>query len=1622
MKTQLLKEILFSLAITMAIFIKAGAQDIKLSQESKERPISKAMGNDVLYDQTSQPVSFGIASQDFPDFPTYSCQAADDFVIPDGETWMIETIQVNGFYSLDGGPAQMVNLALMLNQPEMNAPGNPLIWIPGLPVESDTIGNLQLNFFSNPITLPGGHYWLSIQPMMSFTDFGQWFWGKQAAPTLLNEFHWQNPGGGWNLPNTFTWQKASLINWGSASTDWNLDFALFGTVMGQTNHDFSLVVGDYHNPEPWHDWIGGGENTRLQVITDGQSTDVSGVDFFYSLDGVEWNLFYHDSDGTILAENTTTPSPQGDGWTGYLPNNLIPQQDLMLTFKAEVTFPDGTTAEQTRNIRFDPTPPSGIQINIEDFMIIQDNTILLEIEPGTCSDLSYCEVELVTKPEYFNKGVPHITQPTGTTCAPTAAAACLKWFGGAVTGGLTDDELVEALKEACKTDQGKSGTNPDDLAKGLRDWIAAHGDGYTVRGPLPFDWKQMRNELERGQDVLSGIVWTGGGGHRMTFNSIKNTPEPDGKIRIDFMDPWTGKEEWGYVDPATGELTGFTGAGASGTLGNIIIICPKETSPTPGTGTILPGPNPPAITIPVPSPGLYFLRINAVDNSGNVSRIDLVINNPSEQPEIHSINDDVTHLGESVRIYGIGFGQPGISSNLLIDGIMYPFTYWSDNEVYFTCPMLDPSYPHIIQLLRSDGMLSNPFTFTVSQPSEVYFISPNENERITDGQLQIKVAIPVFRENINEVQFFFKPSDSNQCNYLGSDFDGTDVSFGTINNIGTGDGWSYYWNFGTLPDMNYDIQVVAFDNVGNTYTGFREIQIDFNPPGLLINEDNSKLAGGLTVPEDFIELEVEVDEEETTDINIWIKLLGGFDFVRVLKHIRQDTVIVKDKNGDTISEWICGPVAAAVCLDWLKNQKQGMSSDDNITDLIKKLAEKSGTEKDRGTSDDDLEKAIKETAKEDPNIPDDIKTERHVDDGYKHIGKELRDSSDVIILIQQPYNDTIEGDVDTVGHYVTVSSHHSTIVYQPGPEGSGIMCMAVEKQYIDFMDPGSGETEYREVEWWQKPPVIKDYDLVDPKVKAGEAKVGSTIIVKIPPKKNPSRKYELVYQATIPTNGQGIYHISIPCSDLPAGVLLAEIQTNGSKAELASDFVLLTNGNATPFAAFDASEKNGIAPFSVQFSDLSLPPDSIKSWNWDFGDGEESVLQNPLHTYQNPGVYSVTLVVSDGSVADTLIKTNLITVSVPVCQTLALREGWSGISSYIESSVKDIPVMFAPVADDLVILYNFNSVFYPSGGIIPDEPWDSQSGYVIKMLNDATVAICGSLIESPFVKLKAGWNIMPVTSAGYVDVAMTFGSVPQVSIAKEVAGQGIYWKMYGINSLVWMIPGQSYFVYSTGDVDVLLQGSSTSTKSLRMHESGTFSPWNKVVTTAESHIIAFPATVVSGFQKGDVIGVFNSLGRCCGYAEFTGNPFGLTAFGKDFQLSPSDGFVQNEAFTFKLFRIATNEYFSLEIRFNPGLTYQGKYFPHGISQIESAVLLPTSANAPLNELTFELFPNPANETINIFTNVSDAVVIIMNSQGDVVIKSEVKGNQLDVSSLKPGIYFVRVINSNTLIVKKLMIE
>ncbi len=92
-------------------------------------------------------------------------------------------------------------------------------------------------------------------------------------------------------------------------------------------------------------------------------------------------------------------------------------------------------------------------------------------------------------------------------------------------------------------------------------------------------------------------------------------------------------------------------------------------------------------------------------------------------------------------------------------------------------------------------------------------------------------------------------------------------------------------------------------------------------------------------------------------------------------------------------------------------------------------------------------------------------------------------------------------------------------------------------------------------------------------------------------------------------------------------VRLVAANEAGSNTETKYYYITVNPAYRSPGAAFSGIRPTNSAPMTIQFIDRSSGP--ATSWSWDFGDGGSSNLQNPAHTYSNPGTYTVTLRVSN---------------------------------------------------------------------------------------------------------------------------------------------------------------------------------------------------------------------------------------------------------------------------------------------------------------------------------------------------------------------------------------------------------
>lgn len=89
----------------------------------------------------------------------------------------------------------------------------------------------------------------------------------------------------------------------------------------------------------------------------------------------------------------------------------------------------------------------------------------------------------------------------------------------------------------------------------------------------------------------------------------------------------------------------------------------------------------------------------------------------------------------------------------------------------------------------------------------------------------------------------------------------------------------------------------------------------------------------------------------------------------------------------------------------------------------------------------------------------------------------------------------------------------------------------------------------------------------------------------------------------------------------------------------------IVDPDGAPEANFSIANSFGPAPLTASFTNLSTGEFSSSAWS--FGDGESSSSSSPSHTYNSPGIYTVSLTVSGAQGSDTKTKRESVKVTAP---------------------------------------------------------------------------------------------------------------------------------------------------------------------------------------------------------------------------------------------------------------------------------------------------------------------------------------------------------------------------------------
>lgn len=395
-------------------------------------------------------------------------------------------------------------------------------------------------------------------------------------------------------------------------------------------------------------------------------------------------------------------------------------------------------------------------------------------------------------------------------------------------------------------------------------------------------------------------------------------------------------------------------------------------------------------------------------------------------------------------------------------------------------------------------------------------------------------------------------------------------------------------------------------------------------------------------------------------------------------------------------------------------------------------------------------------------------------------------------------------------------------------------------------------------------------------------------------------------------------------------------------------------------------------------------------------------------------------------------------IHIQQIQILQIRNGWSGISTYMNpSGSANIANVLENSTDSLIIVIAQNpyGIYWPSqntnsiGNITPEK------GYKAKMSSSSlykrTDLIYGAEVVNKTVNIPKGVSYLPVKVTGLTNanhIVTALGA--NLMLMFDMFNNKIIWPAGGIlpgnpGSIDFLIPGHAYLINMTNAASYTYPMPAFGPVHQNPEEPyrSNKTNWNDVINTGVSHFISISENAQREFQTGDVVGVFNTEGICVGISEFTGggNLF-IAANGDDELTEATDGLTAGEEMTFKLYRSNLSVYELAPTYSSAMPNSDGLFAIEGMSLITEFKLSATEINE--NELSsMNVYPNPSTGVFNIKGLGSNVKMTVSNAQGQELYSKLVSGNtQLDLTAQPKGIYFIKFMSNNSTRVEKVVIK
>ena len=423
----------------------------------------------------------------------------------------------------------------------------------------------------------------------------------------------------------------------------------------------------------------------------------------------------------------------------------------------------------------------------------------------------------------------------------------------------------------------------------------------------------------------------------------------------------------------------------------------------------------------------------------------------------------------------------------------------------------------------------------------------------------------------------------------------------------------------------------------------------------------------------------------------------------------------------------------------------------------------------------------------------------------------------------------------------------------------------------------------------------------------------------------------------------------------------------------------LYNPYVAPVADFSGSPTSGLPPLPVIFTDLSQ--NTVTSWSWDFGDGNTSLVQNPAHSYNDPGMYTVKLVVTGPGGSDSTTKTDYIQVNY--------FPPTADFTADVTSGIAPLVVNFTDLSLDSVDTWNWD---FGDGNTSTEQ--HPQHTYIDPGMFTVSLTVSGpggsnNLSKTDYIVVNyapptAGFLGYPTT--GMPPLGVTFNDMSADSV------DSWSWSFGDGATSTLQNPEHTYIESGSYTVSLTVNGpggSDTETK-------------NNYITVSDMPPAAdFSGDPTSGYFPLQVYFTDLSSGAITDWKWYFGD--GNTSTMQD----PSHTYA-----------VAGN--YSVSLRLDG---------PGGSDSISKENYITVLVGVEEHHSEYlRIFPNPCNEFLIVRSERPVRNVSLADLIGNIVYDEKVKENgpyekKISMLEMNPGIYFCRIVLQNgNLILTKVMKE